>query len=403
MPARPPHGPLDPRRHAAAGLAWLLAALLSGCAIAPPQPAPAPAPDAGQPAAPPPAAAPAPPQPAPPPLGTEPVVTPPAPATAPALPEPWQRLRTGLRFAACDAPDATVQRARARMLGDRAALQRQLAQVAPALSYVLAVIDAAGLPTEFALLPLVESGYRALPASGNRPAGPWQFMPATARAKGLRIDATRDERLDLAASTDAAVRLLARLGDAFGGDWALATMAFNTGEFRVRRAVAAQPGTPAGALRLGDVTRGHLARLRALACIVDDPAAAGIALPALTPEAALVALPLQAGVPLSAVARWTGQPLTRLRALNAARRDARVAAGARLLLPASAVPAFTVGHARWIAAGGGGAGEHVVRTGESLWTIARRHDTTVRELARHNGIDPARPLRPGQVLLLPPP
>lgn len=399
MPASPrPHGPQAFRPRVWRAATWLLVATMAGCAS--PSQRPPPAPVLVEPSLPAPTE-----QLPPPPLAvpdaTPPATTPPATAPRPVLPDPWQRLRAGLRFAACDAPDPNVVRARERLLRDRAALQRQLAQVAPALSFVLQAIDAVGLPTEFALLPLVESGYRALPATGNRPAGPWQFMPATARAKGLRIDRTRDARLDFAASTDAALRLLARLGEAFDGDWALATMAFNTGEFRVRRAIAAQPGAPAGVLRLGDVTRGHLARLRALSCIVDDPDAAGIVLPSLPADAALVAVPLQAGVPLSEVARWTGMPLATLRALNAARRDGRVGAGERIMLPAAAAPAFGAAHARWIAAGGAGAGEYVVRAGDSLWTIARRHGTTVRELARHNRIDAARPLRPGQVLLLP--
>jgi membrane-bound lytic murein transglycosylase D len=319
----------------------------------------------------------------------------------PATSDPWTRLAAGLVFADCAGAGDDVLRERERLLRDRAALRRQLEAILPRLAWVLDQIAAAGLPLEFALLPLVESGYRAIPAGGNRPAGPWQFMPATARANGLRIDATHDARLDLAASTAAAARLLARLGTAFDGDWSLATMAFNAGEFRLRRAVALQPGVPAGALRVGRITREHLARLRALSCIVADPAAAAIALPGLDPARRLVAVRAEARLPLAEVARWTGVDGDALRRLHPARRDARVAAGDTLLLPAPTLPAFVAAQAGWIAGRGAGALEHVVRAGESLWVIARRHGTTVRELARRNRVDPARPLRPGQVLLLP--
>ena len=43
---------------------------------------------------------------------------------------------------------------------------------------------------------------------------------------------------------------------------------------------------------------------------------------------------------------------------------------------------------------------HVVRRGDSLWTIAHRHGMDVNTLARLNGMDPADPLRAGQRLKL---
>lgn len=43
---------------------------------------------------------------------------------------------------------------------------------------------------------------------------------------------------------------------------------------------------------------------------------------------------------------------------------------------------------------------HVVQRGDSLWRIANRHGMEVNELARLNGLDPARPLQVGQRLRL---
>ena len=51
----------------------------------------------------------------------------------------------------------------------------------------------------------------------------------------------------------------------------------------------------------------------------------------------------------------------------------------------------------------GGSGVHVVRSGDSLWLIARRHKVSTRDLARWNGISPSSTLRPGQRLRLAPP
>jgi membrane-bound lytic murein transglycosylase D len=54
---------------------------------------------------------------------------------------------------------------------------------------------------------------------------------------GLTVDAKRDDRLDVAAETDAAVRLFSDLYRQFN-DWGLALLAFNAGSARVERALA---------------------------------------------------------------------------------------------------------------------------------------------------------------------
>ncbi|QKK02765.1 MAG: LysM peptidoglycan-binding domain-containing protein [Pseudomonadota bacterium] len=52
------------------------------------------------------------------------------------------------------------------------------------------------------------------------------------------------------------------------------------------------------------------------------------------------------------------------------------------------------------AGGHAGPTRYVVRRGDSLWTIARRHDVTVRDLVRWNAIDPDTVLKPGQELTI---
>lgn len=386
------------------------------------------------------------------------------PAAAPTPPaDAWARLRAAPPWASCDAPAMATQLARHAREGR--ALESLLQRTLPQLEYVLGRVESAGLPPAFALLPLVESGFRALPARGNRPAGVWQFMPATARDHGLRIDARRDDRLDLVAATDAATRLLQHLMTAFDGDPRLATMAFNTGEFRVRRALRAaglEPGSDdLSALRVGAITRGHLVRLQALACLVAEPARAGVVLPAPDPSARLVATRFDEVLDLGLAARLSGVDLPRLRALNPATQGDTLRAGAALLLPAPAQQRLadhlvlippplrarwrtTVARAgdRWdrlavpgidgatlaaindrrpddalprevlvparatdAARAGQAAPEdtYVVRSGDSLWRIARRFGVALEDLLRHNGLGTGRLLHPGQVLRIPSP
>jgi membrane-bound lytic murein transglycosylase D len=95
-----------------------------------------------------------------------------------------------------------------------------------------------GMPLELLAIPLAESGYRNLPPSDNprHGAGLWMFIAPTARQFGLTVEANRDERLDVTAETDAAIRLLSSLYRQFD-DWGLALLAYNAGSARVERAI----------------------------------------------------------------------------------------------------------------------------------------------------------------------
>ncbi len=97
-----------------------------------------------------------------------------------------------------------------------------------------------GLPAELIAVPLAESGFRNLPRSANprHGAGIWMFIAPTARRFGLTVDEHLDERLDVTAATDAAMRMLAGLDQDFA-DWGLALLAYNAGNRQVQRAIEA--------------------------------------------------------------------------------------------------------------------------------------------------------------------
>lgn len=104
-----------------------------------------------------------------------------------------------------------------------------------------------GLPAELMALPLYESGFRndLVSADPYRGAGIWQFIAPTARRYGLKAQDRRedivpgkDERLDVAKETDAAMRYLKHLHRFFRGDWRLAIKAYNEGESQVEKQIA---------------------------------------------------------------------------------------------------------------------------------------------------------------------
>ncbi len=99
-----------------------------------------------------------------------------------------------------------------------------------------AAFQAYGAPKALLAVPLMESGFANLPPRVNplRAAGMWQFMAQTARNYGLKVEGSEDQRLDVAKSTDAAMRLLTALHLRFK-DWRLALLAYNIGENAVQR------------------------------------------------------------------------------------------------------------------------------------------------------------------------
>jgi membrane-bound lytic murein transglycosylase D len=94
-----------------------------------------------------------------------------------------------------------------------------------------------GLPDELKYLSLIESGLNPKAISKAKAVGLWQFMAVTARHDfGVRIDEYVDDRMNPEVATDIACRYLRQLYNAFG-DWHLALAAYNTGPGNIKKAL----------------------------------------------------------------------------------------------------------------------------------------------------------------------
>jgi beta-lactamase regulating signal transducer with metallopeptidase domain len=137
---------------------------------------------------------------------------------------------------------------------------------------VLRQLGRYGLPSQLRVVPFTESGYQNLPARTGRGAGMWMFVAPTARRYGLAVSAQRDERLDVAAETGAAMRMFSDLRRRFG-NWPLALMAYNAGSAQVDAAMHATRTRDAWALYRAGYGNDpdYLARTTALMLILAHP------------------------------------------------------------------------------------------------------------------------------------
>jgi hypothetical protein len=134
-----------------------------------------------------------------------------------------------------------------------------------------------GVPDDFKYLAVIESGLvNAVSPAGAR--GVWQFMPETAKEKGMEVNDFVDERYDLEKSTEAACRYLLEAKNKFG-NWTLAAASYNGGMFGINRQLENQQVTDYYDVLLTEETSRYVFRILALKEIMQNPAKYGFDIP----------------------------------------------------------------------------------------------------------------------------
>ncbi|HEB97777.1 MAG TPA: LysM peptidoglycan-binding domain-containing protein [Sedimenticola thiotaurini] len=338
----------------------------------------------------------------------EPAQAEPEPSSQEAEPAPpadlWQRLRQGFSLPMTDDPRVAAQIEWYRNHPEY--LQRVEQRARPYLFFITEELERRRMPTELALLPIVESAYQPFAYSPGRAAGLWQFIPSTGRMFGLKQNWWYDGRRDVVAATRAALDYLQQLADRFDGDWELALAAYNSGAGTVGKAIRRnrKKGRPTDfwSLRLPRETRDYVPRLLAIAAVVREPERYGITLEEMPNEPYFASIDTQAQLDLALAAEMAGISIDELYRLNPGfNRWATDPEGPHHInLPVTAVERFSEQLARldpeqrlrWT--------RYRIRKGDSLGGIARRHGTTVAVLQQVNHLKGSR-IRAGRHLLIP--
>lgn len=315
----------------------------------------------------------------------------------------WQRIREGFAMPDLDSP--LVARFQARFASRPEHLKTLVERSRRYLFHIVEELERRGMPTEIALLPMVESAFDPMAYSRAHASGLWQFIPSTGRNYNLQQNWWFDGRRDIVASSSAALDYLADLHAMFD-DWHLALAAYNLGENGLARAMAKnrvrRKPTDLSSLRLPKETRNYVPQLQALKNIVAAPERFGIVLDPIPNAPYFVTVALTRDIDLQIAARLAEMPIEELVALNPGhnRPVVSTAVAPSLVLPAERAEAFVRNLSQhdeplssWRT--------YTVQPGDRLDKLAAAHGITEERLRRVNGVGRRHAVRPGETLLLP--
>ena len=321
----------------------------------------------------------------------------------------WQRMRNGFGMPDLHAP--LVADRQSWYLNRPEMLQQVFARGRRYLFHIVEELDKRGMPTELALLPMVESAFNPHAVSTARAMGLWQFIPSTGKTYNLNQNWWVDERRDILASTDAALTYLQRIYE-MHGDWHLALASYNWGENAVGRAITKNQarGLPTDypSLNMPAETRYYVPKLQALKNIVARPELFGIRLPSIPNQPYFETVIKPERIDVSVAARLAEIPVEEFVSLNPAYHRPVIngdQAGEEMLLPIEKIGTFSANLARYEAQDQPLSNwqTYAMKKGDTLTRVASRHGISEGQLQQINGITPRVKVGPGFALLVPRP
>ncbi|MFA7268412.1 MAG: transglycosylase SLT domain-containing protein [Sterolibacterium sp.] len=318
----------------------------------------------------------------------------------------WQRVRNGFSMPNLVSP--LVADRQAWYLNRPEMLKQVVDRSRRYLYYIVGELEKRGMPTELALLPIVESSYNPMAYSRARASGIWQFIPSTGKNYRLEQNWWLDQRRDIIASTSAALDYLQTIYE-MHGDWHLALASYNWGEHAVARAVAKNQArhlpTDYASLSMPGETRYYVPKLQALKNIIAQPQLFGIKLIPIPNQPYFDMVGKPANMDLSIAAKLAETPLDEFIALNPSYNRPVMPASkdSPLVLPAGKVQTFLTNlqHHEDLEKPLSNWHTYKLKKGEKLEAVAARFHLSPSYLKQINGITRRTRLPTGITLLVP--
>ena len=318
----------------------------------------------------------------------------------------WGRIRTG--YAIPDINNELVAKHVTWYSTRPDYIARTSARASRYMFHIVQELEKRNMPTELALLPIIESAFNPQAYSSANAAGMWQFVPGTGKDFNLKQNMFKDERRGVLASTDAALTYLQKLYTMFG-DWQLALAAYNWGEGNVQRAIKKNQsmGKPTDFESLAELmpaeTRNYVPKLQAVKNIVANPQQYGVALPAIENQPYFTAVDKTSDIDLAVAAQLAEMPLDDFKALNPQFNRPVITGGeqTKILLPQENAEKFQLNLASWGHALSSWTTHKITSAKESIASLASRFHTTPEVIRQANNIPAQSRLKAGSTILVP--
>jgi len=265
------------------------------------------------------------------------------------------------------------------------------------------------MPDDLKYIAVAESALLPHIGSPKHAVGFWQFIKSTGLSYDLRIDGFIDERRNIFTSTRAAARYLQKLYADFDS-WTLAAAAYNMGENGLKSRIETQKTKDYYQLYLPLETQRYLFRILSIKLILSDPERYGFYFTDADRYSPLsfdqVQVRVNSFLPLQLIAEASSTYLKKIKDLNPEIRGYELPRGSHsILIPKGVEKKFHARLAPLVAKykpkPKRKSRTYVVKRGDNLSGIAKRHGVKVSDLRRWNQkLGRARHIYPGQRLVV---
>ena len=285
-------------------------------------------------------------------------------------------------------------------------IERMLNRSGKYLFYVVEQVQLRGMPTEIALLPMIESAYNPLAKSRMKAMGMWQFIPSTGKVYGLKQNWWRDDRRNVIDSTTAALDYLEKLHGMFG-TWELALAAYNAGEGRIGRSIKRNKKLKRPLdyynIRLPRETRNYVPKLLAIKNIINNPEKYDLYITDIADKPYFASIPIPKEIDTALIAEFAEIPMEEFQLLNAQHKRPLMRSehySQEVLLPIDSIQTF---HSNmeiydqplvsWKT--------YKPKNGEKVYQVAKKFGINTKVLAQINQISSRKRFRRNSIVLIP--